>query len=201
VVDYRQQHLDRLLPLIFPSHFVTEWPHDATRVGDQVMGAFFFVRRSPFEVLGGFDERFFVYYEDMNFTIRARKLGWSSVYLGTARAFHRGQGTTDAAADQRMFYFARSRILFAPKHFGCLGAIGVALSSLFLEPAVRFITSPRAAGATFGAFCMLWKSAESLRKSRSSVEIVTWDVRASPPPWLACPVQESTFVLSGCSSQ
>ena len=69
------------------------------------MGAFFFVRRSVFEALGGFDERFFVYYEDLDFAVRARQRGWSSVYLATAQAFHRGQGTTtrNRAAD---FYFA-----------------------------------------------------------------------------------------------
>ena len=115
--------LDRPLPSVFPSHFVTEWAHDDTRTVDQVMGAFFLVRRSVFETLGGFDERFFVYYEDMDFAVRARKLGWNNVYLSTAQAFHRGQGTTDAATERRMFYFARSRVLYARKHFGALGAL------------------------------------------------------------------------------
>src|SRR5215213_4937288 len=46
--------LDRLLPSLFPPHFVSEWPHDETRPVDQVMGAFFVVRRSMFEALGGF---------------------------------------------------------------------------------------------------------------------------------------------------
>ena len=149
--------LDRLLPSVFPSHFVTEWAHDATRTVDQVMGAFFLIRRSVFETLGGFDERFFVYYEDMDFAVRARKLGWSSVYLSTAQAFHRGQGTTDAATERRMFYFARSRVLYARKHFGALAAIVVMLSTLLLEPIVRVVASPRSARATLRAFGMLWK--------------------------------------------
>src|SRR5204862_212233 len=82
--------------------------------------------------LGGFDERFFVYYEDMDFAVRARKLGWSSVFLSTAQAFHRGQGTTDAATARRMFYFARSRILYCRKHFGEFGALAVIFSTLLL---------------------------------------------------------------------
>ena len=44
--------LDRLLPSVFPPHFVTDWAHDETRDVDQVMGAFFFVRRAVFEALG-----------------------------------------------------------------------------------------------------------------------------------------------------
>ena len=62
--------------------FVTEWAHDETREVDQVMGAFFFVRRNVFEALGGFDERFFVYFEDLDFAVRARERGWSSVVSG-----------------------------------------------------------------------------------------------------------------------
>jgi GT2 family glycosyltransferase len=160
--------LDRLLPSVFPSLFVTEWAHDETREVDQVMGAFFFVRRTVFEALGGFDERFFVYYEDLDFAVRARKLGWSSVYLATAKAFHRGQGTTDAATERRIFYFSRSRILYARKNFGSFGALGVMFTTLFLEPVARIVNSPRSAAATLRAFGMLWKDLPNILKNQSS---------------------------------
>jgi GT2 family glycosyltransferase len=160
--------LDRLMPSIFPSHFMTEWAHNDTRTVDQVMGAFFLVRRSLFEALGGFDERFFVYYEDMDFAVRARKLGWSSVFLSSAQAFHRGQGTTDAATAMRMFYFARSRILYARKHFGTFGALAVTLATLLAEPLARVIASPRSADATLHAFGMLWKDLPSIVWARDA---------------------------------
>jgi hypothetical protein len=159
--------LDRLMPSVFKPHFVTEWPHDETRTVDQVMGAFFLVRRSVFEALGGFDERFFVYFEDMDFAVRARELGWSSVFLATAQAFHRGQGTSDAATATRMFYFARSRIVYARKHFGAFGALGVTLSTLFLEPLARLIASPQSVGATLRAFAMLWKDLPNIVRART----------------------------------
>lgn len=160
--------LDRLMPAIFPPHFVTEWTHDETRTVDQVMGAFFFVRRGVFEALGGFDERFFVYYEDLDFAARARQRGWSSAYLADAQAFHRGQGTTQGVSDRRMFYFARSRILYARKHFGATGAFFVMFVTLLLEPVVRIIASPRSTAATLRAFAMLWRDLPNiLRASRS----------------------------------
>jgi GT2 family glycosyltransferase len=149
--------LDRLMPSVFPPHFVSDWAHDETRNVDQVMGAFFFVRRTVFEALGGFDEQFFVYYEDLDFSMRARAQGWSSVYLATARAFHRGQGTTEGATARRTFYFARSRILYAWKYSGSLGASSVMLTTLVLEPIARAVASPRSAGETLRAFGMLWK--------------------------------------------
>ena len=160
--------LDRLMPSVFPPHFVSEWAHDDTRTVDQVMGAFLFVRRKMFEALGGFDERFFVYYEDLDFAIRARKRGWTSVYLASAQAFHRGQGTSEAVPARRTFYFCRSKILFALKHRGPVGAFGVIFTTLALEPLARIAASPRNAGSTLRAFGMLWKDLPNILRSRRS---------------------------------
>ena len=156
---------DRLAPRLFPPHFVTEWAHDQTRTVDQVMGAFFLVRRSLFEVLGGFDERFFVYYEDLDLSMRARAQGWQSVYLSTAQAFHRGQGTTEGATARRTFYFCRSRILYARKHFGALGALAVTLATLALEPLARLAAAPRSAGDTLRAFAMLGRDLPAILRT------------------------------------
>ena len=158
--------LDRLAPRLFPPHFVTEWAHDQTRTVDQVMGAFFLVRRSVFEALGGFDERFFVYYEDLDLSVRARAQGWSSVYLSTAQAFHRGQGTTEGATARRTFYFCRSRILYARKHFSTAGALAVALATFALEPLARLAAAPRSAGAMLRAFAMLWRDLPAILRTR-----------------------------------
>jgi len=133
--------LDRLLPSYFPPHFLYEWQHDSTRVVDQVMGAFYMIRRPLFEALGGFDERFFVYFEDLDLALRSREHGWSSVYLTTAQAFHRGEGTTEVAKAQRLFYFCRSRILFAFKHFTRAAACGVAATTLLGEPLARTVAA------------------------------------------------------------
>jgi hypothetical protein len=164
--------LDRLAPSIFPPLFVAEWAHDETRVVDQVMGAFFFVRRNVFETLGGFDERFFVYFEDLDFAMRARKRGWSSVYLASAQAFHRGQGTTDATTERRTFYFCRSRMLFALKYFNPLGAIAVIVATLILEPIARvgavLVTRRGSIANTLRAFGLLWRDFPGiLRAGRS----------------------------------
>jgi GT2 family glycosyltransferase len=160
--------LDRLMPGIFPPHFVTEWAHDETRAVDQVMGAFLLVRRTVFEALGGFDERFFVYFEDLDFSMRARARGWSSVYLADAQAFHRGLGTTETAPARRTFYFCRSRILYARKHFSAAGAFAVTAATLSLEPLARIAASPRSAGSTLRAFGMLWRDLPALLGSQDS---------------------------------
>src|SRR5205085_4347722 len=128
---------DRLMPSVFPPHFAIEWAHDETRAVDQVMGAFMLVRRALFGSLGGFDERFFVYFEDLDFACRARARGFASVFLATAQAFHRGQGTTAPAIEQRTYQFCRSRILFALKYFSRVSASLVIVVTLVIEPFAR----------------------------------------------------------------
>src|SRR5262249_22579785 len=58
--------LDRLCPGLVPPHFLTNWDHSDTRTVDQIMGAFLMIRRALFEKIGGVDERFFLYYEDVD---------------------------------------------------------------------------------------------------------------------------------------
>jgi GT2 family glycosyltransferase len=134
---YKSLGLDRLLPQLFPSYVMTAWDHGESRQVDHVIGAFFLVRRTLFEALGGFDTRFFVYLEDLDFSLRASRAGWSSCYLAEAQAYHRGGGTSEQVKARRLFYALRSRILYGYKHFRWTAATGVLLTTLFLEPLVR----------------------------------------------------------------
>jgi N-acetylglucosaminyl-diphospho-decaprenol L-rhamnosyltransferase len=163
--------LDRLGLAAFPRHFDTEWAHDETRTVDQVMGAFFFVRRTVFEALGGFDERFFVYFEDMDFAVRSRQRGWNSVYLASARAFHRGHGTTHQATERRTFYFVRSKLHYAFKFFSPLGAAAVLTVTLLLEPASRIVVAPGSAGVTLRVFARLWKELPAIFRGQPSPNV------------------------------
>lgn len=130
---------DRICPRL--GRFMSEWDHATTREVDQVIGAFFLVRRSLFEALGGFDERFFVYYEEVDFSLRARRAHWKSVYFSEAGAFHAGNGTTRNIKAQRLFYSLRSRLLYVFKHFVWYKAVIVLLFSALVEPLARCLLS------------------------------------------------------------
>lgn len=129
--------LDRLVPRL--SHLMADWPHDSTREVDQVMGAFFMVRRDLFENLDGFDERFFLYFDEVDFSYRAKKAGWKSLYLADVQAFHKGGGTSDQIKARRLFYVLRSRLLYANKHFGFFGTLMTFVATLLLEPVSRSV--------------------------------------------------------------
>lgn len=129
--------LDRLMPSIFPPAFQIEWDHMDTRDVDQVMGAFLMVRRDLFERLGGFDERFFVYYDDVDLCLRVHQAGWRCVHFAEVSAIHEGQGTTAQVSDARLFYLLRSRLLYAAKHFGLAETSVVYFATLLIEPLAR----------------------------------------------------------------
>jgi N-acetylglucosaminyl-diphospho-decaprenol L-rhamnosyltransferase len=160
---YRALGLDHLFPDHFSSHFMTEWDHRESRDVNQVMGSFFLVRRSLFQRLGGFDERFFVYFEDLDLSYRAWKAGWRSVYFANAQAYHKGSGTSQQIKDKRLFYNLRSRILYSYKHFGWRAATIVAFMTTFVEPITRFSWAAMRLSsaemiATLKGYSMLWRT-------------------------------------------
>jgi N-acetylglucosaminyl-diphospho-decaprenol L-rhamnosyltransferase len=134
---YQMIGLDHLWPKRFPPHFMTDWDYQESRVVDQVPGSFFLVRRSLFKNLNGFDERFFMYFEDLDFAYRARREGWVNYYLSNVKAFHHGGGTTNQVRSLRLFYMLRSRVYYVAKHFGYYHARWIVIASLTIEIWVR----------------------------------------------------------------
>ncbi|KWV92289.1 hypothetical protein AUC45_08820 [Erythrobacter sp. YT30] len=124
---------------IFPSLGIrmVDWNHIESREVDQVMGAYFFIRRSLFQSLLGFDERFFVYYEEVDLSKRANELGLKSFYLANAQAVHFGGGSSEHIKARRLFYSLRSRLNYCRKHFGPWSMALVLASTLIIEPGSR----------------------------------------------------------------
>lgn len=135
--------LDRVWPARFPAHVMEEWPHEATREVDHVIGAFYAVRRPLWTTLGGLDERFFVYLEDLDFSCRARQGGWSVVYLADTRARHAGGGTSAQVKPLRLALALESRIRYGFKHFSAVQAWALAAATLLVEPLVRMADAAR----------------------------------------------------------
>jgi N-acetylglucosaminyl-diphospho-decaprenol L-rhamnosyltransferase len=124
------------LRLLFPcikKELMDDWDHSSSMTVDQIKGAFFFVSRKLFNDLSGFDERFFVYYEEVDFSYRAKSAGWDSFFLASAQIYHRGCGTTDSIKGKALFYFLRSRILYIHKHFSLIESVFHVLGTLTLE--------------------------------------------------------------------
>ena len=129
--------LDKLMPGIFRSNQFKPGELNASREVDQVMGAFFAIRRPLFEALGGFDERFFVYFEEVDLSLRARQMGAGSYFLSSASAVHTGRVSSDQSKSLRLVYYVRSRLLYSRKHWGRWSSWIVLLAGFTVEPAAR----------------------------------------------------------------
>src|SRR3954469_16710443 len=129
--------LDRLCPRLVPPHFLSERDHYDTRPVDQVMGAFLMIRRTLFHKLGEFDQRFFVYYEDVDLCLAAREAGWRVMHFAGALAEHVGGGTTQAIKHKRSLYHARSRIAYTAKRHGSIAAVVLSIFILIFELPLR----------------------------------------------------------------
>lgn len=136
---YQMLGLSHLYPERFASHMMSEWDHGQSRAVDHVIGAFFLVRHPLFDALHGFDERYFVYLEDIDFSLRAHQKGWSSYYLTDVKAYHKGGGVSAQAKPQRLFYALQSRILYGYKNFGLMMGTLLLYGTLAIEPITRLI--------------------------------------------------------------
>ncbi len=153
--------LDRLLPSVFRGHLMLEWDHRDSRPVDQVMGAFFLMPRILYEQVGGFDERFFLYFEDVDFALRAQASGRPCYFLAEAVAFHKGGGTSEQVKPERIFYCLRSRIIYARKHFGWGRAAALTAVTILAEPVSRLVLaalrgSPSVVMDTIKAYRLLY---------------------------------------------
>jgi N-acetylglucosaminyl-diphospho-decaprenol L-rhamnosyltransferase len=158
---------NRLLPRHFPDHFYIEWDHKDSRTVEQVMGAFFLVRESVFMELGGFDERFFVYFEEVDFSLRAKQAGWDTYFLASTQCYHRGGGTSEQVKARRLYYSLQSRILYSLKHFGTRKSSFLLLGTLFIEPVARVAQcvvrlSPRSVWEVMHGYCLLWAATPAI---------------------------------------
>jgi GT2 family glycosyltransferase len=111
--------------------------HKDSRDVDHVMGAFYLIKRDVFEALGGFDERFFVYLEDLDLSLRVHQAGYRSHYLADVACLHVGGGVSSQVPARRLFYSMHSRLLYADKHFAPGGRLLVRFVTLFVEPWLR----------------------------------------------------------------
>jgi GT2 family glycosyltransferase len=64
------------------------WPHDHARDVEVVWGAVMLVRREVFEQTGGFDERIFMYGEDLEWCMRVRDCGWRIAFTNACAIVH-----------------------------------------------------------------------------------------------------------------
>ena len=83
-----------LQQLLNPSKSKQRWGKDAVSYPDWISGSFVLIRKTDFEELGGWDERFWMYYEDMDLSKRAADKGWLRVMYNELVCTHSHGGSS-----------------------------------------------------------------------------------------------------------
>lgn len=114
---YKLSGLIHLFPrsVSIAQYYLGHLPEKAVQPVEVLAGACMAVQRSLLEKTGGFDERFFMYGEDIDLSYQIRQLGYQNYYLGNTSIIHfKGESTRKNFGYTRQFYKAMK--LFVDKH-------------------------------------------------------------------------------------
>ncbi len=108
--------LDRLFPKSFGGYSrMADDPAGRFEV-DSVVGAFMLVRREAVEEVGGLDEDYFMFGEDLDWAYRMKERDWAVWYVGDHRVIHHKGASVRKDPHRMNWHFHRSMILFHKKH-------------------------------------------------------------------------------------
>lgn len=110
----------------------------------QPAGAFFVMRRSLWQQLGGFDEGFFLWYEDVDLAKRAQDAGFTNYLVGAAAVTH-GEGISTGGLPSALHQEIRIRSLqrYAGKHHPWASRLGAPVMHLGRLVRTKLLSSPR----------------------------------------------------------
>jgi len=84
---------------------------------DWVSGGAMLIKKNIFSELGGFDEKYFMYFEDVDLCLQAKKKGWKIAVNPMARVYHQGGKSFSSHRDKKRHYYA-SQNYYLKKNFG-----------------------------------------------------------------------------------
>jgi GT2 family glycosyltransferase len=138
-----------------------------------VTGWFWMITLTALQQVGGLDERFFMFGEDIDWCHRFGKKGWRVVFCGEAESLHYGGGSSEEAPSRFYIEMRRANLQYFQKHHGMLGAIGYALAIGIHELA-------RIAGYSTSYCFDRRKRMEAFAKVHRSLSCLRWLLGAHP---------------------
>lgn len=114
---------------LFAKYNLTYLDENSTYEVDAISGSFMMMKREAYEKVGGFDEQFFMYGEDLDLCYRIQKNGYKVFYYpGTQIIHYKGESTKRSSLDETK-YFYNAMNLFVKKHFSSFYLVEIILRS------------------------------------------------------------------------
>ncbi|MBY0435774.1 MAG: glycosyltransferase family 2 protein [Cyclobacteriaceae bacterium] len=120
---------------------------------DYVVGASMFVKRSFVQSIGRMNEDYFLYFEELDWAIRGKKMGWQMGFCSSAIVFHKLGASTGSnkkeVSEISDFYSIRNRLQIAKRYFPA--------TFITLYPSFLLFIINRVKILKFGRISLLWK--------------------------------------------
>jgi len=135
------------------------WPRDTVREVGVITGCLLLARRETWDRLGGMDERYFLYGEDTDFSMRAHRAGHRPVICPDARIIHE-VGQSSATPTHKLLMLYRGKACFFRTHYSGLLRV-LALSLLLAGVGLRAVLAglrPSAGARKSNDWGALWRA-------------------------------------------
>ncbi len=128
---FKLHHFLPRLPL-FKKHLAQDFNYDQSGPAQQIMGAFFWLRRDAFNEVGLMDEGFWLWFEEVDYCARMLKTHWRIGYNARAQIIHYfGQSFRQRVSTDKQKIFNRSLSRYFRKHHSRLAWFGIQLARPF----------------------------------------------------------------------
>lgn len=115
--------LQRYAPKRLLDHFYArDVPDTAVAEVDWVQGSVLLLRRAVYGQIGGLDEGYVMFSEEVDFCKRAKLAGWQVVYHGGVYVVHHGGKSTEQVSAAKHIYFQQSKVRYFRKFHGAVAA-------------------------------------------------------------------------------
>ncbi len=115
--------LEKLAPRkLLRYYYAQEQPDDLVQDVDWITGAAMLTRRETVAQVGGMDEGFFMYSEELDWCRRIKEAGWRVVYFPEARIVHHEGKSSEQVVAARHIYFQSSKVRYTRKYHGNVAA-------------------------------------------------------------------------------
>ncbi len=99
-------------------YYVNDTDDNAILDVDWVQGSGLMIRRDVYKQIGGLDEGYVMYSEEMDWCKRAKLAGWQVAYIGSARIIHHGGKSSEQVTANKHIYFQESKLRYFRKYHG-----------------------------------------------------------------------------------
>ncbi len=124
---------------------IDEGQYDKIKEVDYLTGCCLLIKREVIEKIGALSEDYFLYYEDTDFSLRARNAGYKCVYVPSAKIYHKVSRSTKPGSFSYVYYHTRNGLAMAKRTGSFLNKIILYPYCLFLffKQIIKIIFMPK----------------------------------------------------------